>query len=111
MISPLLANIDLHPLDMLMVGRGYRIAAKPAEKTHVRDCRVEGKGFEFVMPKACLPHGAIGSKPVVRRQQVLRAQIKLRQAEGEHGEKKCRTRGQGLARAIAALNPVPRGWS
>ena len=31
-------------------------------KTHVGDCRQPGQGFEFVMPKACVPHGATGSR-------------------------------------------------
>jgi RNA-directed DNA polymerase len=128
-ISPLLANIYLHPLDELMAARGYRMvryaddfvvlcksreeaAAALAEigawvtanglrlhpdKTHVGDCRQAGEGFEF------LGYRFEAGQRFVRKKSLTRFKDKIR-------EKTKRTRGESLARVIASLNPMLRGW-
>ena len=137
-ISPLLANIYLDPLDRLMAERGYRMVryaddfvilcrtreeadaaldvvrawvseaglALHPEKTHVGDCRQPGQGFEFVMPKACVPHDGYrfeAGKRFVRKKSLAKLKDSIR-------AKTRRTCGQSLARVIADLNPVLRGW-
>jgi RNA-directed DNA polymerase len=128
-ISPLLANIYLHPLDELMAARGYRMVryaddfvvlcksreeadAALAEirawvvenglrlhpnKTHVGDCLVKGQGFEF------LGYRFEGGQRFVRKKSLTRLKDNIR-------AKTRRTRGQSLARIIADLNPVLKGW-
>jgi RNA-directed DNA polymerase len=128
-ISPLLANIYLHPLDELMSARGYRMvryaddfvvlcksreeaAAALAEitawvtanglrlhpdKTHAGDCRQPGQGFEF------LGYRFEAGRRFVRGKSLTRFKAKIR-------EKTKRTRGESLARVIAGLNPMLRGW-
>jgi RNA-directed DNA polymerase len=128
-ISPLLANIYLHPLDELMAARGYRmvryaddfvvlcksreeaaaaladIAAWVMEnglrlhpdKTHVGDCRQVGEGFEF------LGYRFEAGRRWVRKKSLTRLKDRIR-------ERTRRTRGQSLARIIASLNPMLRGW-
>ena len=137
-ISPLLANIYLDPLDHLMAAKGYRMVryaddfvilcrtredADAAlaeiqkwvtdngltlhpEKTHVGDCRNPGQGFEFVMPKACVPHDGYrfeaGTRQV-RRKSLNKLKDGIREKTG-------RSRGDSLKRIIADLNPKLRGW-
>jgi len=128
-ISPLLANIYLHPLDEFMAARGYRmvryaddfvvlcksreeadaalaeIRAWVAEnglrlhpnKTHIGDCRQRGEGFEF------LGYRFEAGGRFVRKKSLDRLKDKVR-------EKTRRTRGQALARVIADLNPLLKGW-
>ena len=128
-ISPLLANVYLHPLDELMASKGYRmvryaddfvvLCRSPEDacaaltevktwveenglalhegKTHVGDCRKSGQGFEF------LGYRFEGLKRFVRKKSVDRLKDKVR-------EKTKRTRGDSLARIVADLNPVLRGW-
>ena len=128
-ISPLLANIYLHPLDELMAARGYRMvryaddfvvlcksreeaAAALAEintwvtanglrlhpdKTHVGDCRQRGEGFDF------LGYRFEAGRRFVREKSLNRFKDRIR-------EKTRRTRGDSLARVIASLNPMLRGW-
>jgi RNA-directed DNA polymerase len=128
-ISPLLANIYLHPLDELMSARGYRmvryaddfvVLCKSREeadaalvqisawvtanglhlhpdKTHVGDCRQPGEGFEF------LGYRFEAGRRFVREKSLTRFKDKIR-------EKTKRTRGESLARVIAGLNPMLRGW-
>jgi RNA-directed DNA polymerase len=128
-ISPLLANIYLDPLDRLMAERGYRMVryaddfvilcrsqgeADAAldmvrswvsengltlhpEKTHVGDCRVPGYGFEF------LGYRFEAGRRLVRKRSLDKLKDSIR-------DKTRRTCGQSLARVIAALNPILRGW-
>jgi len=128
-ISPLLANIYLHPLDELMAARGCRMVryaddfvvlcknraeadAALAEigawvtanglrlhpdKTHVGDCRQPGEGFEF------LGYRFEAGQRFVRAKSLTRCKDKIR-------ERTKRTRGDSLARVIASLNPMLRGW-
>ena len=67
------------------------------EKTHVRDCRQEGRGFEF------LGYRFEAGRRWVRRKSPgpLRERIRMR---SKH------TRGDSLAGIIADLNPTLRGW-
>lgn len=128
-ISPLLANIYLHPLDVAMREHGYRmvryaddfvILCRSAEealralaevrqwteaqgltlhpdKTHVGNCRRPGHGFEF------LGYRFESGRRRVRDKSLRSLKDRVRQ-------KTRRTRGDSLARIIADLNPVLRGW-
>lgn len=128
-ISPLLANLYLHPLDERLMARGYRMVRyaddfvvlcadrKEAEaalmlirewveangltlhpdKTHIGDCRQAGHGFEF------LGYRFEAGERWVRRKSLNRFKDRIR-------EKTRRTRGDSLARIVADLNPMLRGW-
>jgi RNA-directed DNA polymerase len=128
-ISPLLANIYLHPLDEWMTSRSYRMVryaddfvvlcrtqeeAEAAladihtwvtangltlhpDKTRMGDCRVPGQGFDF------LGYRFEAGRRWVRHKSLTRLKDKIR-----HETR--RTRGQGLARIVADLNPILRGW-
>lgn len=128
-ISPLLANLYLHPLDERLMARGYRmvryaddfvvLCADRAEaeaalalirdwieanglslhpdKTHFGDCRQVGQGFEF------LGYRFEAGKRWVRKKSLSRLKDRIR-------EKTRRTRGDSLARIVADLNPMLRGW-
>jgi RNA-directed DNA polymerase len=126
-ISPLLANVYLHPLDVRMAALGHRmvryaddfvvlcksreeaeaalaeIRAWVAEnglnlhpdKTRVGNCRYVG--FEF------LGYRFTARRRYVRKKSLARLKDHIR-------EKTRRTRGDSLARIIADLNPILRGW-
>jgi RNA-directed DNA polymerase len=128
-ISPLLANLYLHPLDELLAGRGYRmvryaddfvvLCRSPEEaqaalaeirtwveangltlhpdKTHIGDCRLPGQGFDF------LGYRFEAGRRKVRKKSLERLKDNIR-------EKTRRTRGDSLARIVADLNPMLRGW-
>ena len=128
-ISPLLANSYLHPLDCRMRERGYRMVryaddfvvlcqtadearAGLAEvqawvqanalslnlnKTHVGDCREKGRGFDF------LGYHFEAGQRWVRRKSPTAIRDRIRATTG-------RTRGDSLARIIAELNPMLKGW-
>jgi RNA-directed DNA polymerase len=128
-ISPLLANIYLHPLDALMAARGHRMvryaddfvvlcdsreAAEAAlatirqwmaenglrlhaGKTHVGDCRQPGEGFDFLGYRFEAGHRLVRRKSFSRFKDGIRAKTR-------------RTRGDSLARVVADLNPMLRGW-
>ena len=128
-ISPLLANIYLHPLDRQMKQQGYRMVRYAddfvvlcptaeqaqaaheevkswveqnglrlnADKTHVGDCRQAGQGFEFLGYR--FEAGQRWVRP--KSFKALRERIRL---------KTQRTRGDSLAKIIADLNPMLRGW-
>jgi RNA-directed DNA polymerase len=128
-ISPLLANIYLDPLDAAMAERGRRMVrfaddfvilcrtreeadaaladvrawvsenglALHPEKTHVGDCRQPGQGFEF------LGYRFEAGRRHVRQKSLNKFKDSIR-------EKTRRTRGDSLARAVADLNPLLRGW-
>jgi RNA-directed DNA polymerase len=128
-LSPLLANIYLHPLDLLMEERGRRMVryaddfvilcrteeearAALAEveawtaangltlhpmKTRIGDCRQWGQGFDF------LGYRFEAGRRLVRKKRLKAFRDKLR-------EKTKRTRGDAMARIVADLNPMLRGW-
>ena len=128
-ISPLLANIYLHPLDGLMAGRGLRMVryaddfvvlcrsreeaeAALAEirqwvadnglrlspsKTRLGDCRQAGEGFDFLGYRFEAGRRWVRKKSLTRFKDSIRAKTR-------------RTCGVSLARVIAGLNPLLRGW-
>lgn len=128
-ISPLLANLYLHPLDERMANLGYRMVryaddfvilcqseeqAQTAleevktwvdanglslnpDKTHVGNCLREGQGFEF------LGYRFEAGKRTVRKKSLQGFKDKVREKTG-------RTRGDSMARIIADLTPMIRGW-
>lgn len=128
-ISPLLANIYLHPLDEHMAALGHRMvryaddfvvlcesreAADAAlaeirrwaaanglrlqpDKTHVGNCRQPGQGFDFLGYRFEAGRRWVRKKSLARIKDGIRAKTR-------------RTRGQSLARIVADLNPMLRGW-
>jgi len=128
-ISPLLANIYLHPLDEHMAMLGHRMVryaddfvvlcktreeAEAAlaqirawvaqnglrlhkDKTRLGNCRQPGEGFEF------LGYRFEAGRRWVRKRSMDRLKDRVRELTR-------RTRGDSLARIIADLNPVLRGW-
>ena len=128
-ISPLLANIYLHPLDGHMKQKGYRMVryaddfvvlcrsgeeaqaalaevkawvesnglSLSTDKTHVGDCRQAGQGFDFLGYHFELGRHWVRQKSYKSMQDRIRMRTK-------------RTRGESLARIIADLNPMLRGW-
>ena len=128
-LSPLLANLYLHPLDLLMEARGRRMVryaddfvilcrteeearAALAEveawtstngltlnpmKTRIGDCRQWGQGFDF------LGYRFEAGRRLVRKKSLKAFRDKVR-------AKTKRTRGDAMARIVADLNPMLRGW-
>jgi RNA-directed DNA polymerase len=128
-LSPLLANLYLHPLDLLMEQSGYRtvryaddfviLCASEAEattalrqvtawvnangltlhpdKTRVGDSAQPGQGFDF------LGYRFEAGRRIVRDKS-------LKAFKGKVREKTRRSRGVSLARIVADLNPMLRGW-
>jgi RNA-directed DNA polymerase len=128
-LSPLLANCYLHPLDVHMAQCGYRMvryaddfvvlcasreAATAAlqevrawvatngltlhpDKTHVGDCRNAGEGFEFLGYRFEAGQRRVRKKSRQKLFDRIRAHTR-------------RTQGESLARVIATLNPILRGW-
>ncbi|MGH6885107.1 MAG: group II intron reverse transcriptase/maturase [Geminicoccales bacterium] len=128
-ISPLLANIYLHPLDERMAAQGYRmvryaddfvvlcksreeaeaalaeirqwVAANGlrlhAGKTQIGDCRQPGEGFDF------LGYRFEAGRRRVRQKSLTRFKDSIRAKTG-------RSRGDSLARIVADLNLLLRGW-
>jgi RNA-directed DNA polymerase len=128
-ISPLLANIYLHPLDELIAARGYRmvryaddfvVLCKSREEAEAALAEIRAwvadnglrlhpnkthvgdcrlKGQGFEF----LGYRFEAGRRFVRKKSLNRLKDKIR-------EKTRRTRGQNLARIIADLNPTLRGW-
>jgi RNA-directed DNA polymerase len=128
-ISPLLANLYLHPLDLLMEASGHKMVryaddfvilcrtAGEAEaalrqvqdwvmangltlhpdKTKLGDCRQPGHGFEF------LGYRFEAGRRMVRKKSLQALKDKVRTQTR-------RSRGDSLARIVADLNPMLRGW-
>ena len=128
-ISPLLANIYLNPLDELMAARGHRMVryaddfvvlcasreeAEAAlaeirrwvaeaglrlhpDKTHVGDSRQPGQGFEFLGYRFEAGRRWVRKKSLSRLKDGIRAKTR-------------RSRGESLAKIVADLNPMLRGW-
>jgi RNA-directed DNA polymerase len=128
-ISPLLANIYLDPLDRQMKQKGYRMVryaddfvvlcrtaeqanaaleevkvwmgqnglSLNADKTHVGDCRQEGQGFEFLGYRFEAGRRWVRPKSFKGLRDRIRVTTK-------------RTSGDSLAKIIADVNPMLRGW-
>jgi RNA-directed DNA polymerase len=128
-MSPLLANIYLHPLDRQMKQKGYRmvryaddfvVLCQSAEQAHAAlnevKAWVEQNGLKLNAEKThvgdCRQAGQgfeflgyrfeVGRR-WVRQKSLLALRERIR-------EKTRRTRGDSLACIIADLNPVLRGW-
>jgi RNA-directed DNA polymerase len=134
-ISPLLANIYLDPLDAAMAERGFRMVryaddfvilcrtreeADAAlvevrawvnengltlhpEKTHVGDCRRPGQVLGLDPRIEFLGYRFEAGGRFVRAKSLTKLKDSIR-------DKTRRTRGDSLARVVADLNPVLRGW-
>jgi RNA-directed DNA polymerase len=128
-ISPLLANIYLHPLDEIMLQRGYHmvryaddfvILCKSAEQAHTAleevKAWVEENGLTLHPDKTHIGDCRIegqgfeflgyrfeAGKRWVREKSLQRFKDKIR-------EKTRRSRGDSLTRIIADLTPIIRGW-
>lgn len=128
-LSPLLANLYLHPLDREMAAAGYRMVRYAddfvilctnetqarAALEHVR-CWVEQAGLSLHPDKTrlgnCLRVGEgfdflgyrfEGGKRGVRRKSLKVLKDKIRARTG-------RSRGDSVSRIVAELNPLLRGW-
>ena len=128
-ISPLLANIYLHPLDELMATRGYRmvryaddfvVLCKNREEAAAAlaeiSAWVTANGLRLHPDKThvgdCrqvgegfefLGYRFEAGRRFVRKKSLTRFKDKIR-------EKTKRTRGKSLAHVIDSLNPMLRGW-
>jgi RNA-directed DNA polymerase len=128
-ISPLLANIYLHPLDALMVSRGYRmvryaddfvVLCKSREEAEAALAKIRQwvaeNGLRISPTKThlgdCRKQGEgfdfLGyrfeaGRRWVRKKSLTRFKDSIRAKTG-------RTRGVSLERVIADLNPLLRGW-
>jgi len=128
-ISPLLANIYLHPQDELMASRGYRmvryaddfvVLCKSREEAEAALALVQqwvaGNGLRLSPHKThvgdCRQPGQgfefLGyrfeaGRRLVRKKSLDRFKDSIRSKTG-------RTRGDSLERIIADLNPMLRGW-
>ena len=128
-ISPLLANIYLHPLDERMADLGYRMVryaddfvvlcrSREEAEAALAEIRrfVDWNGLRLHPDKThlgdCRQKGEgfefLGyrfeaGRRFVRRKSLKRLKDKVREKTG-------RSRGQSLGRIIADLNPVLRGW-
>jgi RNA-directed DNA polymerase len=128
-ISPLLANIYLHPLDELMAARGYRMVRYADDFVVLCKSREEAaaaladiaawvteNGLRLHPDKThvgdCrqvgegfefLGYRFEAGRRWVRKKSLTRLKERIR-------ERTRRTRGRSLERIIASLNPVLRGW-
>jgi RNA-directed DNA polymerase len=128
-ISPLLANIYLHPLDEQMTNRGCRmvryaddfvVLCRSQEEAETALAAIQSwvtaNGLTLHPDKTrvgdCrvpgqgfdfLGYHFVAGRRWVRRKSLTRLKDKIR-------EKTRRTCGQSLTRIIAALNPIIRGW-
>ena len=128
-ISPLLANLYLHPLDQLMASKGYRmvryaddfvVVCRTAEEAEAALAEVrawvEGNGLTLHPDKTrvgnCLEAGQgfdfLGyrfeaGRRWVRKKSLKAMKDKLRSKTG-------RKRGVSLKSIIEELNPILRGW-
>jgi RNA-directed DNA polymerase len=128
-ISPLLANIYLHPLDELMAARGYRmvryaddfvVLCKSREEAAAALAEVRAwvteNGLRLHADKTHVGDCRIpgegfeflgyrfeAGRRWVRKKSLARLKERIR-------ERTRRTRGESLERIIASLNPMLRGW-
>lgn len=128
-ISPLLANLYLHPLDELLAGKGYRMVryaddfvvlckSRDEAEAALADIRewVDASGLTLHPDKThlgdCRQRGQgfdflgyrfeVGLR-MIRKKSLNRFKDKVR-------EKTRRTQGVSLERIIANLNPMLKGW-
>jgi len=128
-ISPLLANIYLHPLDVLMAERGYRMVRYADDFVILCRSREEADAA-LVEVRAWVSENGLALHPekthvgdcrqpgqgfeflgyrfeagrrLVRKKSLAKLKDSIR-------DKTRRTRGVSLDRIIADLNPVLRGW-
>jgi RNA-directed DNA polymerase len=128
-ISPLLANIYLHPLDKLMAARGYRMVRYADDfvvlcRSHEEAEAALGEIQAWVANNGLRLHPGkthVGDcrlagqgfeflgyrfeagRRWVRKKSLTRLKDRIR-------EKTRRTRGESLARVIDSLNPMLKGW-
>ncbi len=128
-ISPLLANIYLHPLDELMADRGFRMVRYADDSVVLCRSRAEAEAALVVIQDWVVQAGLrlhpdkthlgdcrqkgqgfefLGYRfeaghRFVRKKSLSRLKDSIR-------DKTRRTRGQSLTRIIADLNPLLRGW-
>jgi RNA-directed DNA polymerase len=128
-ISPLLANIYLHPLDELMAAHGYRMvryaddfvvlcaSSQEAEAALAAIRRwVDDNGLRLHPDKTqvgdCRQPGEgfnfLGYRFEAGQRRVRAKSLK--RLKERIREKTRRTRGQSLARIVADLNPMLQGW-
>jgi RNA-directed DNA polymerase len=128
-ISPLLANIYLHPLDELMAARGHRMvryaddfvvlcASREEAEAALADIRrwVEENGLRLHPGKThvgdCRQPGEgfdfLGYRFEAGQRRVRKKSL-ARFKDGIR-EKTRRTRGKSLAQIVVDLNPMLRGW-
>jgi len=128
-ISPLLANLYLHPLDGLMQGKGYRmvryaddfvILCRTAEeaKAALEEVRawVEANGLALHPDKTqvgdCRETGQgfdfLGYRFEAGRRWVRKKS--LRAIRDKLRSRTARTRGESLRSMIAEINPILKGW-
>jgi RNA-directed DNA polymerase len=128
-LSPLLANLYLHPLDLLMEQSGYRmvryaddfviLCASEAEATAVLrqvTAWVNANGLTLHPDKTrvgdCAQPGQgfdfLGYRFEAGRRFVRDKSLKA--FKGKVREKTRRSRGDSLAQIVADLNPMLRGW-
>ena len=128
-ISPLLANIYLHPLDALMAARGYRMVRYADDFVVLCKSREEAEAA-LAEIRAWVSENGLGLHPgkthvgdcrlagegfeflgyrfaggrrYVRKKSLTRLKDRVR-------EKTRRSRGESLTRIIGSLNPMLRGW-
>jgi len=128
-ISPLLANLYLHPLDHRMKAKGYRMVryaddfvvmctSPQAARSALAEVRawVEENGLSLNTDKThvgdCSVEGQgfefLGYRFEADKRWVRRKSLKV--LRDRIRSKTGRTRGESLARIIEDLNPVLRGW-
>ena len=128
-ISPLLANLYLHPLDILMAAKGYRmvryaddfvVLCRTAEESQaaLAEVRVwvDGNGLTLHPDKTqvgdCREAGQgfefLGYRFEAGRRCVRKKSLKA--MKDKLRSKTCRTRAVSLKGIIAELNPILRGW-
>ena len=128
-ISPLLANIYLDPLDRLMAARGWRMVRYADDLVVLCKSREEAAAALAALRRWVAANGLrlhpdktrlgdcrkpgegfefLGYRFEAGRRFVRKKS--LARLKGRIREKTRRTRGHGLARVIDDLNPVLRGW-
>lgn len=128
-ISPLLANIYLHPLDVLMAERGYRMVRYADDFVVLCRRRDEAEAALAIIGQWVADNGLalhpdkthlgdcrqpgqgfdfLGYRFEAGRRQVRKKSLK--RLKDRIRDKTKRTRGQSLERIIEDLNPMLKGW-
>jgi RNA-directed DNA polymerase len=128
-LSPLLANIYLDPLDQLMAGRGYRMVRYADDFVILTRSRDEADTALALVAAWVAENGLVLHPEKTRvgdcrqpgegfdflgyRFEAGRRHVRLKSLQRFKEtirEKTRRTRGQSLAYVIADINPILRGW-